>query len=40
MLNTDKEYIADFKYIVGRNFALSTYYDSVMGFGKGLKITY
>ena len=40
MLNTDKEYMAGFKQIVGRNFALSTHYDSDMGFGEGFIITY
>jgi len=40
MLNTDKEYMAGFKYIVGKNFALSTHYDSDMGFGAGVTLNY
>lgn len=40
MLNTDKEYMAGFKYIVGKNFALSTHYDSDMGFGAGIILNY
>ncbi len=40
MLNTDKEYMAGFKYILGKNFALSTHYDSDMGFGAGVTINY
>jgi CopA family copper-resistance protein len=40
MLNTDKEYMAGFKYIVGKNFALSTHYDSDMGFGAGVTVNY
>lgn len=40
MLNTDKEYMGGFKYIVGKNFALSTHYDSDMGFGAGITLNY
>jgi CopA family copper-resistance protein len=40
MLNTDKEYMAGFKYIVGKNFGISTHYDSDMGFGAGVTINY
>jgi CopA family copper-resistance protein len=40
MLNTDKEYMAGFKYIAGKNFALSTHYDSDMGFGAGVMLNY
>ena len=40
MLNTDKEYMAGLKYIVAKNFALSTYYDSDMGAGVGLTVNY
>ena len=40
MLNTDKEYMAGFKYIVGKNVALSTHYDSDMGFGTGITLSY
>ncbi|WP_143305764.1 multicopper oxidase domain-containing protein [Chitinophaga vietnamensis] len=40
MVNTDKEYMAGFRYIVTRNFALSTHYDSDMGFGAGITLSY
>jgi hypothetical protein len=40
MINTDKEYMAGFKYIIGKNFALSTHYDSDMGFGAGIILNY
>ena len=40
MLNTDKEYMAGLKYIVAKNFALSTHYDSDMGAGVGLTVNY
>ncbi|MEN0053793.1 MAG: multicopper oxidase domain-containing protein [Mucilaginibacter sp.] len=40
MGNTDKEYSAGFRYIVTRNFAFSTHYDSDMGLGGGLTLTY
>jgi len=40
MGNTDKEYAAGFRYIVTRNFAFSTHYDSDMGLGGGLTLTY
>ena len=40
MVNTDKEYMAGFKYIVTRNFALSAHYDSDMGPGAGLVLNY
>jgi hypothetical protein len=40
MLNTDKEYMAGFRYIVSKYFSLSTHYDSDMGLGAGLTITY
>ena len=40
MGNTDKEYMAGFRYIVSKWLALSTHYDSDMGWGGGLKITY
>ncbi len=40
MGNTDKEYAAGFRYIFTRNFALSTHYDSDMGWGGGLTLTY
>lgn len=40
MYNTDKEYMAGFKYIATRNIALSTHYDSDMGFGAGITLKY
>jgi CopA family copper-resistance protein len=40
MLNTDKEYAAGFRYIVTKYFGLSTHYDSDMGLGGGLTLTY
>jgi CopA family copper-resistance protein len=40
MLNTDKEYMAGFKYIIGKNISLTTHYDSDMGFGAGLTLNY
>jgi len=40
MVNTDKEYMAGFKYIVGKNMGITTHYDSDMGLGFGLNINY
>ncbi len=40
MANTDKEYMAGFRYIVTRYFSLSTHYDSDMGYGAGITISY
>jgi FtsP/CotA-like multicopper oxidase with cupredoxin domain len=40
MANTDKEYMAGFRYILGKYISLSTHYDSDMGLGAGLTITY
>ena len=40
MVNTDKEYMAGFRYIVTRNFAFSTHYDSDMGLGAGITLSY
>lgn len=40
MINTDKEYMAGFRYIVTKYFSLSTHYDSDMGLGAGITITY
>jgi FtsP/CotA-like multicopper oxidase with cupredoxin domain len=40
MLNTDKEYMAGFRYIATKYFFLSTHYDSDMGWGAGLTLTY
>jgi hypothetical protein len=40
MVNTDKEYTAGLRYIVTKNFGLSTHYDSDMGLGAGITFTY
>ncbi|MBZ4043682.1 multicopper oxidase domain-containing protein [Flavobacterium hibisci] len=40
MWNTDKEYMAGLKYIIGKNFGLTTHYDSDMGVGFGLNLNY
>lgn len=39
MLNTDKEYMADFRYVAGNYISLSTHYDSDMSWGAGVVIT-
>ncbi|ACU59787.1 multicopper oxidase domain-containing protein [Chitinophaga pinensis] len=40
MANTDKEYMAGFRYIMTKYFSLSSHYDSDMGLGAGITITY
>ena len=40
MVNTDKEYMAGFRYIVSKYINLSTHYDSDMGLGAGITIIY
>lgn len=40
MANTDKEYMVGFRYVVGKYWSLSTHYDSDMGLGVGLAVTY
>lgn len=40
MVNTDKEYMAGLKYIATKNLAISTHYDSDMGFGFGMTVNY
>jgi FtsP/CotA-like multicopper oxidase with cupredoxin domain len=40
MVNTDKEYMAGFKYIVGKNVGITTHYDSDMGVGFGVNLNY
>ena len=40
MINTDKEYMAGFRYIATKYISLSTHYDSDMGLGAGIAITY
>lgn len=38
--NTDKEYSTGLRYIVNKNFSFSSHYDSDMGLGAGLTLTY
>jgi CopA family copper-resistance protein len=40
MWNTDKEYMAGLRYIIKRNFGVTTHYDSDMGLGFGLNLNY
>lgn len=40
MFNTDKEYSGGLRYILGKYLSLSSHYDSDMGMGGGLTITY
>ncbi len=40
MINTDKEYRGGLKYILTRNIAISTHYDSDMGWGAGVTLNY
>jgi hypothetical protein len=40
MINTDKEYMAGFRYILTKYISLSSHYDSDMGLGAGLTVTY
>jgi CopA family copper-resistance protein len=40
MVNTDKEYMAGFKYIAGKNIGITTHYDSDMGLGFGVNVNY
>ena len=40
MWNTDREYMAGLRYIVRRNFGITTHYDSDMGFGFGFNVNY
>lgn len=40
MINTDKEYMAGFRYITTKYISLSTHYDSDMGLGAGITFTY
>jgi FtsP/CotA-like multicopper oxidase with cupredoxin domain len=40
MWNTDKEYMAGLRYIVKRNFGITTHYDSDMGIGFGASFNY
>lgn len=38
--NTDREYSTGLRYIVSKNFSLSSHYDSDMGLGAGLTLVY
>lgn len=40
MVNTDKEYMLGFRYILTKYLSLSTHYDSDMGLGGGFTFTY
>ena len=40
MINTDREYMAGLKYIVTKNFGISTHYDSDMSWGAGFTLNY
>jgi FtsP/CotA-like multicopper oxidase with cupredoxin domain len=40
MANTDKEYMAGLRYVTTKYFSLSTHYDSDMGYGAGITVTY
>jgi len=40
MLNTDKEYMVELKYILNKNMGIRTHYDSDMGVGFGLSLNY
>nr|WP_294899589.1 multicopper oxidase domain-containing protein [uncultured Pedobacter sp.] len=40
MLNTDKEYAAGLRYILGKYISISSHFDSDMGLGGGLTFTY
>jgi len=40
MWNTDYEYMAGLRYILGKNMGLTTHYDSDMGWGIGVSLNY
>ncbi|SFG80231.1 multicopper oxidase family protein [Pedobacter insulae] len=40
MINTDKEYMTELKYVVNKNLGIRTHYDSDMGLGLGLSLNY
>jgi CopA family copper-resistance protein len=40
MINTDREYMIDLRYVVTRNLGIRTHYDSDMGFGIGVALNY
>jgi len=40
MVNTDKEYMVGLGYVLNKNFGIRSHYDSDMGFGVGLNVSY
>lgn len=40
MVNTDREYMGDLRYILTRHIGIRAHYDSDMGFGAGLSLNY
>lgn len=40
MINTDKEYMGGLKYVASKYLAISSHYDSDMGFGAGFTLNY
>lgn len=40
MVNTDKEFMVDLRYIISKNIGVRTHYDSDMGFGAGVTLNY
>jgi hypothetical protein len=40
MVNTDKEYMAGLRYVVTKYFSVSSHYDSDMGMGAGITLSY
>jgi hypothetical protein len=40
IVNTDKEYMADFRYILYRNISVRSHYDSDLSIGVGIKFNY
>ena len=40
MINTDKEYMGELKYIINKNIGIRAHYDSDMGWGAGISIVY
>jgi hypothetical protein len=40
MWNTDKEWMAGMRYIIGRYWSAGAHYDSDMGFGVGIVVNY
>jgi hypothetical protein len=40
MANSDKEYMGGLRYIISKWFSVSSHYDSDMGLGAGITLTY